>query len=400
MNAQDLPNNWVRIKFGEIAKQVSDRVNPKQGDEKTYIGLEHLDNESLIVKRWGGDVVLKGQKLAMKKGDILFAKRNAYLKRVALAPFDGIFSAHGMVIRPNGNCVLPDFLPFFMQSEQFMSRAIAISEGSLSPTIKWKTLAEQTFIIPPKEVQSKVVEAGQHLLNEIDKNEQAYESAKRLHRTVATKLILGGNDFSTLFGTKKTEIPKGWKLGVLGDVLTRVQYGTSDAVHPSGKTPVLRMMNIEGGRITANNLKYSKLAVDELASIKLEPGDILFNRTNSMEWVGKTGLFSLDGDYVFASYMLRLNVNSSMVTPEFVNRFLNLPLIQYRLKAFATPGVSQANINPTSIKGMPFLIPPLDEVLDADKQLKIIEDNMSQLIQNKCKSYVLQKSIREKLLEA
>lgn len=400
MNAQELPHNWVRIKFGEIAKQVSERVNPKPGDEKKYIGLEHLDNESLIVKRWGGDVVLKGQKLAMKKGDILFAKRNAYLKRVALAPFDGIFSAHGMVIRPNGNNVLPNFLPFFMQSEQFMNRAIAISEGSLSPTIKWKTLAEQTFIIPPKEIQSKAVEAGNHLLNEIDKNEQAYESAKKLHRTVAKKLILGGNDFSTLFGANKTEIPKGWKLGVLGDVLTRVQYGTSDAVHSTGKTPVLRMMNIEDGKITANDLKYSKLAIDELASIKLEPGDILFNRTNSMEWVGKTGLFSLNGDYVFASYMLRLNVNSSIVTPEFVNRFLNLPLIQYRLKAFATPGVSQANINPTSIKGMPFLIPPMDEVLDADKQLKLIEENMSQLIQNKNKSYVLQKSIREKLLEA
>ncbi|OXX70022.1 hypothetical protein B9J87_13045, partial [Vibrio sp. V19_P1S1T109] len=86
------------LKFGEVAKLISERKNPVPGDEKYYIGLEHLDSGSLQVKRWGSDVVLKGQKLAIKKGDILFAKRNAYLKRVALAPFDGIFSAHGMVI--------------------------------------------------------------------------------------------------------------------------------------------------------------------------------------------------------------------------------------------------------------------------------------------------------------
>lgn len=391
--------DWQSVRFGDIAIQVSERANPRPGDEKEYVGLEHLDSGSLIVKRWGGDVVLKGQKLVMKKGDILFAKRNAYLKRVALAPFDGLFSAHGMVLRPTGNMILPEFLPHFMQSEQFMNRAIAISEGSLSPTIKWKTLAEQKFVIPPAEVQKKIVEVGSQLNNEIELNESAELSVKKLHSAIAKELILGGNDFSSLFGKQDTIIPQGWKLCTLGDVLTRVQYGTSDAVHVTGDVPVLRMMNIEDGCITAKDLKFSKLSINQLESIKLEVGDILFNRTNSMEWVGKTGLFSLPGDYVFASYMLRLNVNRSIVTPEFVNRFLNLPLIQYRLKALATPGVSQANINPTSLKSIPFLLPPLDEVHKADEVLEQVESSLYSLRNCRSETQTLQMTARELMLE-
>lgn len=398
MSDQQLAEGWNKIRFGKIATQVSKRFDPQPGDEKKYIGLEHLDHESLVVKRWGGDVVLKGQKLAIKKGDILFAKRNAYLKRVAVAPFDGIFSAHGMVIRPTGDLIVPEFLPFLMQSDQFMNRAIAISEGSLSPTIKWKTLAEQVFFIPPKDIQRKVIELGGHLIEQINDCENAIDSLNVLYRKVSRDFILGGNDFHTLFGSKKTNVPPGWRLGKLEDVLSRVQYGTSDAVHTEGCTPVLRMMNIEGGKITASDLKFSKLPISDLESIKLKRGDILFNRTNSMEWVGKTGLFSLDGDYVFASYMLRLNVKTDLVTPEFVNRYLNIPLIQYRLKAFATPGVSQANINPTSLKSMPFLIPPLEQIIKADEQLTEIEESLSALSESRKECFKLQRVIREKLL--
>lgn len=177
MTVQNLPKGWKLIKFGDVAEHISVRVNPTAGDEKNYIGLEHLDSGYLQVKRWGSEVVLKGQKLEMKKGDILFAKRNAYLKRVALAPFDGIFSAHGMVIRPLGGDVLPEYLPYFMQSDAFMDRAVSISEGSLSPTIKWNTLARQLFALPSLEEQKK-------LLLTLEKLDQVLELKKNLQSSV------------------------------------------------------------------------------------------------------------------------------------------------------------------------------------------------------------------------
>ncbi|MGY6275720.1 restriction endonuclease subunit S [Methylomonas sp. MgM2] len=203
-----LPEGWKIVTFGEIAKHVSERVNPKPGDEVQYIGLEHLDSGSLSVKRWGSEVPLKGQKIRMLKGDILFAKRNAYLKRVAISPFDGIFSAHGMIIRPKGNLIIHDFLPVFMQTDQFMSRAIAISEGSLSPTIKWKTLERQKFFIPPIDQQQATLE----LVNILTKVEEA-----KFHALLASKRLL--NILLKNITNGSIEF-KNYKTGIVGDFLT------------------------------------------------------------------------------------------------------------------------------------------------------------------------------------
>ncbi len=101
-------------KFSDIALNINDKAVPNQEDEKLYIGLEHLDSGSLKVSRWGSDVPIKGQKLIMKKGDILFGKRNTYLRRVAIAPHDGFFSAHGMIFRPKRNVVDSAFFPMFI----------------------------------------------------------------------------------------------------------------------------------------------------------------------------------------------------------------------------------------------------------------------------------------------
>ena len=138
---------------------MSERVDPAPDDAELYVGLEHLDPWSLRVPRWGSETVLKGTKLRMRKGDVLFARRNAYLKRVAIAPHDGLFSAHGIVLRAKPESVLPDFLPFFMQSDVFMERAVSISVGSLSPTINWKTLAKEMFLLPPIKEQPELVNA-------------------------------------------------------------------------------------------------------------------------------------------------------------------------------------------------------------------------------------------------
>src|SRR5262249_27436143 len=140
-------SKWQRMCFDRIAENIREPGQPSAVDSATYIGLDHMDTGSLHVRRWGSQADLKGQKLRMKKGDILFAKRNAYLRRVAVAPHEGFFSAHGMVLRAKPETVLPEFLPLFMMSDQFMNRAVEISVGSLSPTINWTTLERQEFAL-------------------------------------------------------------------------------------------------------------------------------------------------------------------------------------------------------------------------------------------------------------
>jgi type I restriction enzyme M protein len=163
-------SKWQRFPFGEIADCIRETGQPTPVDSATYIGLEHMDTGSLHIRRWGSDADLKGQKLKMRKGDILFAKRNAYLRRVAIAPHDGFFSAHGMVLRARQDKVLPEFLPFLMMSDRFMNRAVEISVGSLSPTINWTTLKLEEFDLPPLDQQRRIAE----ILWAVDETSEAY----------------------------------------------------------------------------------------------------------------------------------------------------------------------------------------------------------------------------------
>ena len=139
----------MNYRFDEIAFNSTAKKTPTESDKTHYIGLEHIDSECLKINRWGSDVAPIGEKLIMKKGDVLFGKRRAYQRKLAIAPFDGIFSAHGMVLRPNEDVVDKNYFPFFMSSDLFMERAVQISVGGLSPTINWKDLREQEFSLPP-----------------------------------------------------------------------------------------------------------------------------------------------------------------------------------------------------------------------------------------------------------
>lgn len=145
-------------RFDEIAINSTAKKKPVESDKFHYIGLEHIDSGTFEISRWGSDVAPIGEKLIMKKGDVLFGKRRAYQRKVAIAPIDGIFSAHGMVLRPKEDVICKEFFPFFMSSNQFMDTAIRISVGGLSPTINWKDLQKQEFELPPIEEQRVLAE--------------------------------------------------------------------------------------------------------------------------------------------------------------------------------------------------------------------------------------------------
>ncbi len=142
--------------FDDIAINVTEKRTPTEADMKTYIGLEHLDPGSLTVTRFGSKVPIKGDKTVMRKGDVLFGKRNAYLRRAAVCPHDGLFSAHGMVLRPKEKVIDKNFFPLFIASDYFFDAAIRISVGSLSPTVNWSDLKRLEFSLPPLDEQREL----------------------------------------------------------------------------------------------------------------------------------------------------------------------------------------------------------------------------------------------------
>lgn len=156
-------------------------------------------------------------------------------------------------------------------------------------------------------------------------------------------------------------IPSDWKWLPLGEFITEAQYGLSTKANTETGVPLLRMTNQENGRITARDLKFVELDEKDKTKFKVEVGDILFNRTNSFELVGRTAMFDLPGDFVFASYLIRLRTKPDKLLPEFLTLYFVGEATQRRLKSIATRAVSQSNISATRLKGFPIPLPPLPE---------------------------------------
>lgn len=350
-------SEWKRFSFGAFADSVNERVEPADAMKEIYVGLDDLDAGNLHIRRWGKGSDVIGTKLRFRKGDIIFGRRRAYQRKLSIAEVNGICSAHAMVVRAKPEVVLPEFLPFFMMSDLFMNRAVEISVGSLSPTINWTTLKLQEFDLPPLDQQRRIAE----ILWAVD---EAIESATDLIN-VTSALKRAAFEERTVFG--KSQFPT----RLLGDVTT-CQYGLSCALGETGEYPILRMMNYDEELIFASDLKFADMSAELAADYKLERGDILFNRTNSADLVGKVGIFQLDGCYLFASYLVRIKADQTVLLPEFLNFYLNSDAGQRGVRAFATPGVSQSNISAGSLKKVFVPVPPLTDQTSVVRELREI----------------------------
>ena len=183
-------SNWQTYRFDEIATSISEKVDPTNTDLEIYVGLEHLDAESIHIKRLGKPGDVKGLKLRCYPGDVIFGKRRAYQRKASIVEFDGFCSAHSLVLRANPKIIEPELFPFFLHSDLFMHRAVDISVGSLSPTINWKTLKHQEFNLPPKDQQAKIAELLWAMDDVVEKEKASYKKLEILRDSYKQKNLI------------------------------------------------------------------------------------------------------------------------------------------------------------------------------------------------------------------
>ncbi len=154
--------------------------------------------------------------------------------------------------------------------------------------------------------------------------------------------------------------PKGWKVVTIGDVVTEVRYGTSKPAVEGGKYPYLRMNNLTvEGHLDLNDLKYIDISDDEIEKCVVRKGDVLFNRTNSIELVGKTAVFDLSEDMVIAGYIIRVRLNERLL-PEILSQYMNLEALKDILRSMAKGAVNQANINAQELQSIKVYVPGME----------------------------------------
>jgi type I restriction enzyme, S subunit len=226
-------SDWKTYRFDEIAQNISERVDPNNTDLEVYVGLEHIDSESLHIKRFGTPDDVNGTKLKFYKGDIIFGRRRAYQRKAGIATCDGFCSAHSLVLRANPEVIDPGLFPFFLHSDLFMNRAVDISVGSLSPTINWGKLKEQEFILPPKNIQSEI--ASIMLLSE--------EVLSKYFKTLATSKALSESLLKNIFFNQK----EGVSLENLFEISTGFPYKSKEFNEKQIGYKLMRGINIKEG---------------------------------------------------------------------------------------------------------------------------------------------------------
>ena len=241
------------------------------------------------------------------------------------------------------------YLLHYLKSDITLTYIKALATGSVRDNLKFSVLQEFPINLRPIEEQRKIAS----VLNRIDRViALRKEELETLDNLVKSRFI-------ELFGTYPSN-PMGWECGTIRDIAADVRYGSSRPAVDGGKYPYLRMNNITyGGELDLTDTKRIDVPENELDKCTVRRGDVLFNRTNSKELVGKTCVYNRDEMMVLAGFVIRVRV-TERVLPEFLSAFLNTDFSKQMLLGMCKTAIGQANINAQEMQNIGLYLPPLD----------------------------------------
>ncbi|WP_212745369.1 restriction endonuclease subunit S [Thermomonas fusca] len=341
-----LKPGWKVWRFDQMATNVNVRIdNPSESGMEHYVGLEHLDADSLKIRRWGTPDEVEATKLMFKKGDIIFGRRRAYQRKLGVAEFDGICSAHAMVLRAKPDVVLPEFLPFFMQSDLFMNRAVEISVGSLSPTINWKTMAAQEFALPSMGEQISLATA----FSSIDELRHELDSAQRelaIAERSAIQSVLGDDDK--------------WLMTTMKSVVKSIEAGKSPKASSLRAKPhelgVLKVSAVGSQGYCPEENKALLNPNDFIPEATVEIGDFLVTRANAQpQGVARTCIVeSTPNNLMLCDKTWRLHFTADAPPKQFILAWTKLPKFRSYIEALCS-GTEAKNISQEKFLSAPMV---------------------------------------------
>lgn len=269
----------------------------------------------------------------------------------------------------------PEFLDLVIRSPEMLSEFSRHSSGVVQ---RRRSIKKAGFLgieidLPPLAEQHRIArtlgsaEAARRASDRVLLSARVLMQALMSHLFTHGPVTLEGVSEQPTTHAATGEIPRHWTAAPIGSGIREAQYGLSQRGEAQGRVAMFRMNSIRAGRMQTNDLQYVDINDETLARFRLERGDVVFNRTNSFELVGKTALFDLPGEFVFASYLVRLRTDSGRLLPKFLNYYLNWDAAHARMRTLASRGVSQSNINASKLKAFEIPFPPIDE------QRRIIE---------------------------
>lgn len=432
--------------MGCIIKPRREKVIPMKYSDLPYIGLEHVEAHTTKLLGNASSSEMKSSANRFYEGDVLYSRLRPYLNKVWHADRDGLCSSEFIVL-PSNASVDGRFLCYRLNSADFVSFANSLNAGD-RPRVDFDqissfllppfSLSQQRRIVAEVEKQFSRLEEGVSALKRVQANLKRYRAAvlkaacegKLVENEVKSKKLKGKRvetgeqllkriledrrknwqgrgkykEPAAPDITKLPQLPEGWTWATVEQISLVVQYGSSAKTNEdSNGVPVLRMGNIQDGKLDFSSLKYLQKNHNEFPELLLLEGDLLFNRTNSAELVGKTAVYrGTPYPCSFASYLIRARIAEGC-KPDYVSYFINSVFGRAWISSCVSQQVGQANVNGTKLQSLAIPLPPLAEqkriVEEVERRLSVVEELESLITTNLQRASRLRQAVLQKAFE-
>ncbi|NOH33652.1 restriction endonuclease subunit S [Vibrio chagasii] len=362
-------SDWKLVKFGDVAIQQKKTVDRENTELTRYVKGEHMYSEDVHLREWGE---LEDEYLGpafirkFEEGDILYGSRRTYLRKVVVAPFDGITSNTTFVIKPNEALIYRSLLPYLMLSEGFSQHSISNSKGSVNPYINWKDIANYEFLLPPLHIQESLYE----LISSLD---DVLEKKKELaHKLISTQKLF--------FESTKTNFHEESK--TLKEAVIKIIAGKSPQGYPKpaelGEYGVLKVSAVGDGKYIQSE---NKAIVDQCKydpKYEVKERFILVTRANAnLSGIGRACIVNQTREGLMMSdKTLRLIPDSELVEDRFLLQLLRSKEYRNYIESVAG-GTDAKNISQKLLLEAPIWLPNKEIQYDITNKLIQFDKSIS-----------------------
>ncbi len=360
---------WARVAFGDVVQLSKERSKNTEADGlERFVGLEHLEPGDLKIRGWGNTADGTTFTNVFHPGHVLFGKRRAYQRKVAVAGFSGVCSGDIYVLEPKGDDLLPELLPFICQTDAFFDHAVGTSAGSLSPRTNWKSLATFEFALPPLEEQRRIAGGFQAVEQAVHKLIRARTEATKARTSYLFDLFSCEDPNAIVCG--QLRVPAHWQPvrlpGLVVDAanaLTAGPFGTifkAKDFRESG-VPIIQLRHLTEEGVVLDKLTFMDEGVYERLHrpYTVRPGDLVITKMG--EPPGLAAIYPEDAPMgMVTPDVIKATLDESVVLPQFVVGLFNNPRSRVNLLQLCKGG-TRTRVSLDELYSLKWPIPPLEE---------------------------------------